>query len=87
MPGTIAGWGNTSQGGSPSPNLMKAEVDVMDPMVCKHAYGAFNADNMLCAGYETGGVDVCRGDAGEPLIIEGTLAGIVSWTDSCGQAR
>ncbi|KAH1017646.1 hypothetical protein HUJ05_008257 [Dendroctonus ponderosae] len=42
---------------------------------------------MLCAGYPAGGYDACNGDSGGPLIVDGYLAGIVSWGYQCAVAN
>lgn len=45
--------------------------------------------SMICAGYDQGGKDTCRGDSGGPLSIikNGVrlLIGITSWGYECGR--
>ncbi|MFH8367385.1 S1 family peptidase [Streptomyces sp. NPDC018031] len=80
----IVGWGTTSSGGSSSNQLRTATVPTTSDTYCRGAYGTrFIASDMVCAGYDAGGVDTCQGDSGGPLLIGGRLAGIVSWGDGC----
>ncbi|MFC9294727.1 S1 family peptidase [Streptomyces sp. NPDC057011] len=86
--GTIAGWGDTAQSSrTRSSHLRKAQVPIVAPDDCEESYSHFNADSMLCAGYQEGGVDTCQGDEGGPLLIQGVLVGITSWGDGCGRPR
>ncbi|MBA0051323.1 serine protease [Streptomyces sp. AJS327] len=85
-PATILGWGATSEGGSTSDVLLKAEVPTVSDEDCSTAYGdSFNAEDMVCAGLEEGGVDACQGDSGGPLILNGKLAGMTSWGEGCAR--
>ncbi|WP_431044791.1 S1 family peptidase [Streptomyces sp. P1-3] len=80
----IVGWGTTSSGGQSSNRLKTATVPVTSDSYCANAYGGrFIASDMVCAGYDEGGVDTCQGDSGGPLMINGRLAGVVSWGDGC----
>ncbi|OAH09384.1 S1 family peptidase [Streptomyces jeddahensis] len=84
----ILGWGTTSSGGSSSNQLRTATVPTVSNTTCSSAYGSsYIASDMVCAGYEDGGVDTCQGDSGGPLVIGGRLAGITSWGYGCADAE
>ncbi len=88
---TVTGWGVTSEGGTSPKVLMEATVPITDNAVCNASYGGIT-ENMLCAGFEDGGVDACQGDSGGPLVVADELgnwhlAGIVSFGNGCAQAR
>ncbi|MEV1076921.1 serine protease [Streptomyces sp. NPDC050211] len=83
----ILGWGTTSAGGSSSNQLRTATVPLVADSSCGSSYGSdFVQSDMVCAGYEDGGVDTCQGDSGGPLLIGGVLAGITSWGEGCAAA-
>ncbi|XP_030839167.1 atrial natriuretic peptide-converting enzyme [Strongylocentrotus purpuratus] len=86
----IAGWGDTTEGGSISNDLQQAVVGLIPDEYCGSAYRSFRADSMICAGYQAGGVDTCQGDSGGPLMCEGEdgrwhLVGITSFGDGCAR--
>lgn len=68
--GKAAGWGTLYENGKPSCVLQQVDVPIMDNVDCaKTNYtGELITDNMLCAGYQTGGKDSCQGDSGGPLM-------------------
>jgi secreted trypsin-like serine protease len=85
--GTVAGWGVTSFGSrNPAPLLRFAEVPVLSAASCAASYPPgftdgqtlleYHHDNMLCAGYQAGGIDTCQGDSGGPIAVQ---AGDGSW--------
>ncbi|XXX74009.1 serine protease [Sorangium sp. So ce134] len=86
----VAGWGDTSEGGSPSATLLAAAVPVITNSSCATAYsglGAVFASN-ICAGLMGGGVDTCQGDSGGPLTFQfggPLLSGITSWGEGCAR--
>ncbi|MCX4457864.1 serine protease [Streptomyces sp. NBC_01340] len=83
----IIGWGTTSENGSSSNQLRTATVPIVSNTSCAGSYGSeFVANDMVCAGYTSGGVDTCQGDSGGPLLIGGVLAGITSWGEGCAEA-
>lgn len=89
---TVSGWGAIRYDGPSSRTLRKVQVPIVSTVTCNVWYGAGSITNqMLCAGYSTGGKDSCQGDSGGPLIS--SLAGvpiqigIVSWGNGCALAR
>lgn len=87
--GTVYGWGRTSgtPGSDISQYLKKASVPIQGDAKCtSFPAGAeyFVAGEMFCAGKPAGGTDAttispCNGDSGGPLIVNGRIAGVVSW--------
>ena len=65
---TIAGFGDTSEGGDPPDVLQDAQVPITTDPYCDGAYSNFDVATMVCAGFPEGGVDTCQGDSGGPLF-------------------
>lgn len=94
--GVAAGWGALSPGSRLRPQTLQAvQVPVIDNRVCERWHrnkgiGVTIYDEMMCAGYKTGGRDSCQGDSGGPLMLQRQgrwfLIGIVSAGYSCAQA-
>lgn len=96
-PGTncsVTGWGKTHQHGSVSNKLRVAYVPIIDHATCKDQYyqrtGDIVTDRMICAGYQAGQVDSCKGDSGGPFVCKEKghyiLVGATSWGVGCAQA-
>lgn len=83
---TVLGWGRMAESGERSNTLRSAQVPVVADDTCSEAYGEYDRESMVCAGYPEGGVDACQGDSGGPLMVGDTLIGVVSWGDGCAQA-
>jgi trypsin len=86
----VTGWGLTSENGSPSVDLRRLEVPLVDRTDCNDAnsYNGKITDRMLCAGVAGGGRDSCQGDSGGPLTggaDRSVLTGIVSWGTGCAR--
>lgn len=59
----ISGWGDTSEGGRPSPILRSATVYGISNGLCQAAYpNDYITENQICAANE--GSDACQGDSG-----------------------
>lgn len=90
-PADISGWGDTSESGGTPSTLQAATVNIIDDGTCGSDYGGdFDPNTMVCAGFQSGGVDTCAGDSGGPLeapIPSGgyRLVGITSWGNGCAE--
>ncbi|XP_072273022.1 serine protease 27-like [Pyxicephalus adspersus] len=98
----VTGWGSINSGVDlPSPQtLQEAQVPLIDTETCNYLYhinsGVSSSEpiilsDMICAGYESGGIDSCQGDSGGPLVCshdgQWFLAGLVSWGEGCGEVN
>ncbi|XP_056343653.1 enteropeptidase isoform X2 [Oenanthe melanoleuca] len=85
---SIAGWGGISSEGPTSNVLQEAEVPLLSNEKCQQWMPKYNiTENMLCAGYDMGGIDSCQGDSGGPLTSEDGdkwfLVGVTSFGEGC----
>lgn len=94
--GKVAGWGATDAYGTALPTrLMEVELPIISNAACNQSFQVLFSlgpgvnvvsGNMFCAGYAEGGKDSCVGDSGGPFLVDGKLAGLVSWgPDACAQ--
>ena len=83
------GWGDTSEGGSPSRVLQKVSVTRQSSTACGNAYPGEITSSMFCAGEKAGGKDTCQGDSGGPIMYQRNetweLVGLTSWGDGCAR--
>ncbi|GBN06147.1 Chymotrypsinogen B [Araneus ventricosus] len=91
---TILGWGRRRNDTNYGTDILhQADVPIVKLSKCRAAYSRYMiSDKMLCAGFDSGKVDSCRGDSGGPLIFkrpDGTWAvyGVTSFGDGCGEKR
>ncbi|XP_039607533.1 transmembrane protease serine 11D-like [Polypterus senegalus] len=88
---TILGWGLTSEKGSPSFNLLQAQINLYNSSECQKQLEMPITKSMICAGRPNGGVDTCQGDSGGPLLCadqetnKWIVAGITSFGKGCGR--
>nr|XP_042114860.1 enteropeptidase [Peromyscus maniculatus bairdii] len=86
---SIAGWGLTEiQTGSTADVLKEADVPLLSNEKCQQQLPEYNiTENMICAGYEEGGIDTCQGDSGGPLMCQENnrwfLVGVTSFGVEC----
>ncbi|XP_073239582.1 properdin-like isoform X2 [Porites lutea] len=91
---SVTGWGKTSQHGWVSRKLRVAHVPIMDHAECKKNYlqrtGDIVTDRMICAGFQAGKIDSCKGDSGGPFVCKDrgryVLVGATSWGVGCAKA-
>lgn len=81
---TVSGWGTTVQDGEISKHLRSAVVKVISIKKCRKLFGTQIKSTMFCAGLLSGSKDACQGDSGGGLIVNGKVAGVVSWGLGCG---
>ncbi|MEU7526853.1 serine protease [Saccharothrix sp. NPDC042600] len=79
------GWGRTSEQSPASRYLLGVTLPVVSDEDCGSAYFQYDAESMVCAGYEEGGRDTCQGDSGGPLVVGEVLIGITSWGEGCAR--
>ena len=87
--GTITGWGAIDVSDFKFPTRLQfATVPIFQRGKCSQVYSLFGGitSDMLCAGFDQGGVDACQDDSGGPLVVRGQLAGIVSFGAGCALA-
>ena len=83
---TVIGFGQTSEVGSASNELLTVTVDLYTDDICSEVYSNFVPEIVLCAGTAAGGRDNCNGDGGGPLLTpDNVQIGIVSIGVGCGQ--
>jgi trypsin len=88
---TVVGWGALREDESLFPyELYEVDVPIVSRASCINLHGSEFTSNMICAGYDAGVKDTCKGDSGGPLMAvqygELVQAGITSWGVGCGQA-
>ncbi|XP_030851876.1 uncharacterized protein LOC590372 isoform X3 [Strongylocentrotus purpuratus] len=88
----VAGWGATQEGSPLTVSLKKAVVNLLHRDSCNSelSYNGNVTEEMICAGYEQGGIDTCQGDSGGPLTCEGDdgrwhLVGATSFGYGCAR--
>jgi len=90
---TVMGWGVTEDGYGAT-SLKQAELPVVDQATCATRYAAQGyvlIDSILCAGYQSGGIDACSGDSGGPLMawdeksMQWVQLGVVSAGAGCAE--
>ena len=79
--GIIAGWGLLSTGSQGSDKLQRAFVNLVSKSECQREWEhVVDDDSLICAGWDAGGVGICSGDSGGPLmtIVDGrhTICGV-----------
>ena len=86
--GTVAGMGQTYYGGPKSEQLLEVDVAYVRNGDCAAKMAARSmtvTDDMLCFGGASDRKDSCGGDSGGPLLVDGCLAGVVSWGYKCAE--
>ncbi|TRY96511.1 hypothetical protein DNTS_031549 [Danionella cerebrum] len=87
----VTGWGSLDAVGSILPGvLQEVTIPLVSSGTCESIYGSIITDYMICAGLTEGGKDLCIGDAGTPLVNNGTKwiqSGIASFDPGCAKSQ
>ncbi|KAG8002988.1 Trypsin-3, partial [Nibea albiflora] len=86
----VSGWGYTSPSGGQIPSSLRTvKLPIISTEKCNssESFNGIITENMLCAGFSTGGKDACKGDSGGPLVCDGRIYGVVSWGRGCADAQ
>lgn len=78
----LTGWGRSDPHGLLHKILQKLAVTVIDNEDCQARYNNTILPSQLCT-FKRIGAGACKGDSGSPLVSNGTLVGIFSWTTPC----
>jgi len=91
----VIGWGKVSEKSDAySDILQKTKVSIIDNKICQNWYHSVGRmipihDQVICAGYKTGGRDACHGDSGGPLLYKlsdhWAVIGVVSTGIGCAR--
>ncbi|BFF97061.1 trypsin-3 [Drosophila madeirensis] len=82
---TLLGWGRVYRGGPLASSILHVDVKLLDYQTCDDMLHTFKPE-MMCAGNLENDQDEnpCAGDTGSPLLLNGTVYGIVSYRIGCG---
>ncbi|XP_046389335.1 trypsin-5-like [Ischnura elegans] len=87
MEGIAVGWGwFMKEHAGISNHLRKAKLRISNRAKCNFAYSEFGLtikSSQFCAEDPMGLAGPCSGDAGGALIVDGKIAGIISWSLGC----
>ncbi|POI27648.1 hypothetical protein CIB84_008602, partial [Bambusicola thoracicus] len=88
----VIGWGYRKERGRVEDILQKVTVPLMSKEECQARYRKRRIDDKeICAGYDEGGKDACKGDSGGSLSCRHEevwyLVGITSWGEGCARPR
>ncbi|XP_037627346.1 trypsin-3 [Sebastes umbrosus] len=86
----VSGWGYISPNGGQIPSTLRTvKLPIVSTVKCNssESYNGNITENMICAGFSTGGKDACQGDSGGPLVCDGRVYGLVSWGVGCADAQ
>ncbi|KAG7201535.1 hypothetical protein KM043_004286 [Ampulex compressa] len=78
----ITGWGRSDPRSILHENLQKLSVHTLENTDCQTYYNNTILPSQICT-LEKKGLGACKGDSGSPLVQDGVLIGIFSWTKPC----
>ncbi|XP_073968006.1 trypsin alpha-3-like [Bombus fervidus] len=82
-PAIVSGFGTLTYEGEMTKLLHWVDIKVADQNYCNQMYKNVIHNTQLCAYDNTTVKGHCDGDSGGPLMVNGKLHGIVSWSMNC----
>ncbi|XP_053687855.1 chymotrypsin-1-like [Sabethes cyaneus] len=86
----VSGWGKLQSDATASTMLQYMEVRTLDNLDCRLRHDTYHRTRIhsgsLCT-FSRVGKGTCMGDSGSPLIVDGVLAGLVSWGVPCAVGK
>ncbi|CAK9825266.1 unnamed protein product [Anthophora retusa] len=82
-PAIVSGFGTLTYEGKKTNLLHWVDIQVANQTYCNLIYNNVIHDTQLCAYDSTTVKGHCNGDSGGPLMVNGKLHGIVSWSMNC----
>ncbi|CAO1328595.1 unnamed protein product [Diamesa tonsa] len=79
-PSVLAGWGLNATGGTIQQTLQKVDLEIFSASDCNDLHYAKVHYTNICGGVIEGGKGQCSGDSGGPMLVDGVIVGIVSWS-------
>ncbi|CAO1363856.1 unnamed protein product [Diamesa serratosioi] len=79
-PSVLAGWGYNATGGIAQKTLQKVNLQIFSASDCNAIHSNKIHNTNICGGVLEGGKGQCSGDSGGPMLVDGVLVGIVSWS-------
>ncbi|WP_414940769.1 trypsin-like serine protease [Amycolatopsis sp. cmx-11-51] len=77
------GYGKKNHNDSPANvELHKFTLPIVQGSSCNGVGAGFKDATMICSGYSDGHVTILPGDSGGPLIVDGKVVGVASWSRS-----
>lgn len=83
----VMGWGRVYKGGPLASRILYIDVKLQEKDVCKQHILAFSSEMMCAANFNELDESPCTGDSGDPLMLDTTLYGIVTYGLGCGNPK
>ncbi|XP_049771181.1 mite allergen Der f 3-like [Schistocerca cancellata] len=84
---TVIGWGDLWYHGLSPIELRKVDLQIVNQEECEAVWNsqgyAVHPTQICTARFEDVNYDSCKGDSGGPLLYEGKIVGMVSWSYEC----
>ncbi|EFN79001.1 Trypsin-7 [Harpegnathos saltator] len=86
----VSGYGRLQHNGKKTKQLHIVSIKIADQAHCKAMYKERSRiiyNTQICANDPTVEKGSCKGDSGGPLMVDGKLVGLVSWSAHCSDTK